>query len=193
METCKVKFSNFFLFLLIFFFFHTQTFASSFQEILKTKVSIIDLVIFRLESFVVKNKQRMFVQDPFKILYQEIGITVKYVDEAKIHISVLGIMDKVRYKTTKRYTPNIKDCNVIRNKIFYNKYGYSPIRRKKTLDLDEDYMKGILKESVFNLNSLDEKQVDFLIDTTYIEILVSHPLPKNNISCIGKLTAFELE
>ena len=193
METCKVKFSNFFLFLLIFFFFHTQTFASSFQEILKTKVSIIDLVIFRLESFVVKNKQRMFVQDPFKILYQEIGITVKYVDEAKIHISVLGVMDKVRYKAKKRYTPNIKDCNVIRNKIFYNKYGYSPIRRKKTLDLDEDYMKGILKESVFNLNSLDEKQVDFLIDNTYIEILVSHPLPKNNISCIGKLTAFELE
>ena len=135
----------------------------------------------------------MFVQDPFKILYQEIGINVKYVDKEKIHISILGVMDKARYTKTKRYTPNIKDCNVIRNKIFYNKYGYSPIRRKKTLDLDEHYMKKFLEENVFNLNSLNQKQIDFLIDNTYIEILVSHPLPKYNISCIGKLTAFKLE
>tara|TARA_B100000029_G_scaffold328548_1_gene320877 strand:- start:34 stop:615 length:582 start_codon:yes stop_codon:yes gene_type:complete len=193
METCKTKFSNFFLFLIILIFFQTQAFASNFEKIEKSKVSIIDLVIFKIETFMIKNKQRMFVQDPFKILYQEIGINVKYVAKDKIHISVLGIMDKIRYKKTKKYKPNIKDCNVIRNKIFYNKYGYSPIRRTKTLELDENYMKEILKEYVFNLNSLDENQIDFLIDNTYIEILISHPLPKYNISCIGRLTAFELE
>ncbi len=135
----------------------------------------------------------MFVQDPFKILYQEIGINVKYVDKEKIHISVLGVMDKMRYTKTKRYTPNIKDCNIIRNKIFYNMYGYSPIRRKKTLELDTDYMTEILKENVLNLNSLDEKKIDFLIDNTYIEILISHPLPRYNVSCVGKLTDFELQ
>ena len=193
METCKIKFSNFFLFLTVFIFFQTQTFASSFEKIEKSKVSILDLVIFKIETFMIKNKQRMFVQDPFKILYQEIGINVKYVPKEKIHISVLGVMDKIRYKKTKKYKPNIKDCNVIRNKIFYNKYGYSPIRRTKTLELDENYMKEILKEYVFNLNSLDENQIDFLIDNTYIEILISHPLPKYNVSCIGRLTAFELE
>ena len=192
MEICKIKFSNFFLFLIILIFFQTQTCASSFKEITKSKVSIIDLVIFKIETFMIKNKQRMFVQDPFKILYQEIGLNVQYINGEKIHISVLGVMDKVRYKK-KRYTPNIKDCNVMRNKIFYNKYGYSPIRRKKTLDLDEHYMKKFLEENVFNLNSLNQKQIDFLIDNTYIEILVSHPLPKYNISCIGKLTAFKLE
>ncbi len=192
MEICKIKFSNFFLFLLILIFFQTQTCASSFEEIQKSKVSIIDLVIFKIETFVIKNKQRMFVQDPFKILYQEIGLNVQYIDGEKIHISVLGVMDKARYKK-KRYTPNIKDCNVMRNKIFYNKYGYSPIRRQKTLDLDENYMKKFLAENVFNLNSLDQKKIDFLIDNTYIEILVSHPLPKYNVSCMGKLTAFELE
>ena len=192
MEICKIKFSNFFLFLIILIFFQTQTCASSFKEITKSKVSIIDLVIFKIETFMIKNKQRMFVQDPFKILYQEIGLNVQYINGQKIHISVLGVMDKVRYKK-KRYTPNIKDCNVMRNKIFYNKYGYSPIRRKKTLDLDEHYMKKFLEENVFNLNSLNQKQIDFLIDNTYIEILVSHPLPKYNISCIGKLTAFKLE
>ena len=193
MEICKIKFSNFFLFLLILIFFQTQTCASSFKEITKSKVSIIDLVIFKIETFMIKNKQRMFVQDPFKILYEEIGINVKYVEEEKIHISIMGIMNKARYKKVKKYKPNIKDCNVMRNKIFYNKYGYSPIRRKKTLELDENYMKIILKEHVFNLNSLDEKKVEFLIDNSYIEILIAHPLPKNNISCIGKLTAFELE
>ncbi len=193
METCKTKFSNFFLFLIILIFFQTQAFASNFEKIEKSKVSIIDLVIFKIETFMIKNKQRMFVQDPFKILYQEIGINVKYVAKEKIHISVLGVMDKIRYKKTKKYKPNIKDCNVLRNKIFYNKYGYSPIRRKKTLELDENYMKEILKEYVFNLNSLDEKQIDFIIDNTYIEILISHPLPKYNISCIGRITAFELE
>ena len=192
MEICKIKFSNFFLFLIILIFFQTQTCASSFKEITKSKVSVIDLVIFKIETFMIKNKQRMFVQDPFKILYQEIGLNVQYINGEKIHISVLGVMDKVRYKK-KRYTPNIKDCNVMRNKMFYNKYGYSPIRRKKTLDLDEHYMKKFLEENVFNLNSLNQKQIDFLIDNTYIEILVSHPLPKYNISCIGKLTAFELE
>ena len=193
METCKIKFSNFFLFLIIFIFFQTQTFASSFEKIEKSKVSILDLVIFKIETFMIKNKQRMFVQDPFKILYEEIGINVQYIDGEKIHISVLGVMDKIRYKKTKKYKPNIKDCNVLRNKIFYNKYGYSPIRRKKTLELDEHYMKEILIEYVFNLNSLEEKQMDFLIDNTYIEILISHPLPKYNVSCIGRLTAFELE
>ena len=193
MEICKIKFSNFFLFLLILIFFQTQTRASSFEEIEKSKVSIIDLVIFKIETFMIKNKQRMFVQDPFKILYEEIGINVKYVEEEKIHISVLGIMNKSRYKKVKKYKPNIKDCNVMRNKIFYNKYGYSPIRRKKTLDLDENYMKKFLAENVFNLNSLDKKKIDFLIDNTYIEILIAHPLPKYNISCIGKLTDFELK
>ena len=193
MEICKIKFSNFFLFLLILIFFQTQTCASSFKEIENSKISIIDLVIFKIETFMIKNKQRMFVQDPFKILYEEIGINVNYVDNEKIHISVLGVMNKVRYKKTKKYKPNIKDCNVVRNKIFYNKYGYSPIRRKKTLDLDENYMKKFLAENVFNLNSLDKKKIDFLIDNTHIEILIVHPLPKYNISCIGKLTAFELE
>ena len=192
METCKIKFNNFFLFLLILIFFHTQAFALSFEEIEKSKVSIIDLVIFRLESFMIKNKQRMFVHDPFKILYQDIGINVQYIEGEKIHISVLGVMDKVRYKKTKKYIPNIKDCNVIRNKIFYNQYGYSPIRRKKTLELDENYMREILKKYVFNLSSLDEKKVDFLIDNSYIEILISHPLPKYNISCVGRLVDFEL-
>ena len=192
MEICKIKISNFFLFLIILIFFQTQICASSFKEITKSKVSIIDLVIFKIETFMIKNKQRMFVHDPFKILYQEIGLNVQYIDGEKIHISVLGVMDKARYKK-KRYTPNIKDCNVMRNKIFYNKYGYSPIRRKKILDLDENYMKKFLEENVFNLNSLDQKKIDFLIDNTYIEILVSHPLPKYNDSCMGKLTAFELE
>ncbi len=154
METCKIKFSNFFLFLTIFIFFQTQTFASSFEKIEKSKVSILDLVIFKIETFMIKNKQRMFVQDPFKILYEEIGINVQYIDGEKIHISVLGVMDKIRYKKTKKYKPNIKDCNVLRNKIFYNKYGYSQIRRKKTLELDEHYMKEILKEYFFILNSL---------------------------------------
>jgi len=192
MEICKIKFSNFFLFLLILIFFQTQTRASSFEEIEKSKVSIIDLVIFKIETFMIKNKQRMFVQDPFKILYNEIGINVQYIDGEKIHISILGVMDKVRYKN-KRYIPNIKDCNVMRNKIFYNKYGYSPIRRKKTLYLDEHYMKKFLVKNVFNLNSLDKKKIDFLVDNTYIEILIAHPLPKYNISCIGKLTDFELK
>ena len=193
METCKIKFSNFFLFLIILIFFQTQTLASSFEAIEKSKVSIIDLVIFKIETFMIKNKQRMFVTDPFKILYEEIGINVKYVDKEKIHISVLGVMDKTRYKKTKKYTPNIKDCNVVRNKIFYNKYGYSPIRRKKTLELDENYMKNFLKEHLFNLNTLSEKEIEFLIDSSYIEILIVHPFSKYNISCIGKLIDFELE
>jgi len=192
MEICKIKFINFFLFLIILIFFQTQTCASSFEKIEKLKVSIIDLVIFKIETFMIKNKQRLFVQDPFKILYEEIGLNAQYLDGEKIHISVLGVMDKARYKK-KRYTPNIKDCNVIRNKIFYNKYGYSPIRRKKTLDLDEHYMKKFLKENVFNLNTLGKKEIDFLIDNTYIEILIAHPLSRYNISCIGKLADFELE
>ncbi len=81
----------------------------------------------------------------------------------------------------------------MRNKIFYNKYGYSPIRRKKTLELDENYMKKFLKEHLFNLNTLSEKEIEFLIDSSYIEILIVHPFSKYNISCIGKLIDFELE
>ena len=73
----------------------------------------------------------------FGVKYQEIKYNVKINKENKIELSIQGIMDKKRY-TSKRYHPKLSDCNVIRNKLFVNKYGYSFLRQSLNNVVNEE-------------------------------------------------------
>ena len=100
-------------------------------------------------------------------------------------------MDRYRYKK-KKYFPKLVDCNIIRNRIFYNKIGYTGFTRKKNYSLSEEGMREILKIAIYNLENFDETTKDFLIEKTQIQVKVIHPIKIKNVSCSGNLTDIEL-
>ena len=53
-------------------------------------------------------------------------------------------------------------------------------------------MREILKNSIYNLQSLDDELKDFLIDKTKISIEIIHPIQSKNRLCSGKIIDFEL-
>ena len=190
MEICKFNNVRNFLFL-IFIFFHTSSSATSFDDIEKLKISNIDIIVLKFENYLLDKKSRLFVNDPFMMVYAKINFNAKYTSNEKIQISIIGTLNKARYKKIK-YSPNKKDCNMIRNKIFYNKYGYNILTRKKNNYPDENSMKEILIGNIYDISTLNEKEKNFLIDNSYIKILIVHPNESKNVSCIGKIADFEL-
>ena len=92
----------------------------------------------------------------------------------------------------KKYFPKLVDCNIIRNKIFYNKLGYSGFLRKKNYSLSEVDMRETLKRIIYNLENFDEATKDFLIEKTIIKVEVIHPRKVRSISCSGNIADIEL-
>ena len=125
------------------------------------------------------------------MVYERFNFNTKYISNEKIHISIIAILNQQRYKKIK-YAPTMKDCNMVRNKIFYNKYGYNILTRRKNNYPDENSMKEILIENIYNISILNEEEKNFLIDNSYIKILIVHPNESKNVSCIGKIADFEL-
>ena len=50
-----------------------------------------------------------------------------------------------------------------------------------------------VEDNFFNLTNLDDESKDFLIDKTFIEILIIHPQQSKNSSCSGKISDLELK
>ena len=84
------------------------------------------------------------------------------------------------------------DCNIVRNRIFFNKLGYTGFLRKKNYSLSEVDMRETLKRAIYNLENFDETTKDFLIEKTNIKVEVIHPRKVRNKSCSGKITDIEL-
>ena len=100
-------------------------------------------------------------------------------------------MDQNRYKL-KKYSPKKVDCNIIRNRIFYDKVGYSAFKRKLNYTLSEAEMVEILKAKIYNLENFDEELKSFLVNKTKIMITIKNPIRKQTISCSGNLSDLEL-
>ena len=100
-------------------------------------------------------------------------------------------MNQLRYKQ-KKYYPKLVDCNIVRNKIFYNKSGYTFFKRKINYTLNEDMMREILKKAIYNLENLDDELKKFLIDKTKIKVKIIHPNRNRNYSCSGNIADLEL-
>ena len=73
-----------------------------------------------------------------------------------------------------------------------NKNGYSMFTNKKNYSVSEELLFNQIKKNVYNLNYMDEKNIEQSIKTTNIKINIYHPLRKFNISCSGKITQLEL-
>ena len=84
-------------------------------------------------------------------------------------------MNKKRYKS-KKYYQKIRDCNEIRNKIFMNKSGYSFFKKTYNNLVNEDTLSLAVKNNILNISSLDSKLTEELLENTFINIEIIHPI-----------------
>ena len=128
---------------IILLIFSNECFASSILDNLKNtkKTSYLDFILLKIENRLIQRHGLLGAQFvAMRVQYQNIGSQVDYFEkESKIVISVLGVMDKERYKQ-KYYKPKISDCNILRNILLYGKYGYSVIFQKRNKYLTNEDM-----------------------------------------------------
>ncbi len=182
-------------FCLIFFIFFAKINYLKAQEInLDNKyIPLKDFIILKYDLFLKDNLSGVFEGGGmFGVLYQELKYDVKINEENLIQLSIHGIMDKKRY-SNKKYYPKLSDCNVIRNKVFINKYGYSFLKQSLNYSVNEDNLTEVIKDKILNISSLDESLKNRIIENTVIKIEVIHPKDDKNISCSGKLISAELK
>ena len=185
MGICKKKF----FFLIVFLFFNNNLFADTFDELKNIrKTSYLDFIILKIEQKLIQRHGFLRAQAmPLRIQYQNIGSQVDFVEkDSKIVINIIGTMDKRRY-SKKKYTPKVSDCNVLRNLLFYKKYGYN-IFQKKNLSLTDDYMQNSFKSSFLNNLSLSDKEQDFIVRNIKLKINIIDPVRGNDLFCSGLLT-----
>ena len=127
-----------------------------------------------------------------RVQYSNIGIGVDFDNKReKISIKIYAVMDKNRY-SKKKYKQKLSDCNQVRNLIFYKRQGYKFFTQKRDPALSQSAMEDIFKEVFFNNLSFDEKEIEFLLDNMFVDVTILHPVKKKELSCSGKVNAYEL-
>jgi len=195
MGICKKNFLD--VILIFFFIFSFSNFSSAnqnFEQIENKKVSFLDFFIMKFESTMNKRAQILRKQlFATRVQYSNIGIGVS-LDKKKeeIFINIYAIMDRNRYQK-KKYIQKLSDCNQVRNLIFYQKHGYKFFTQKRDPSLSQDLMNDIFKEVFFNNLSLNEKEIQFLTDRSFVKVTILHPIKKSELSCSGKVNDYELQ
>ena len=188
MEICKkIFFSSIFLI----FFFIPNTKANNLNNINPT---IKDLILMKYEIFFLKNQSRVTSSKRAGLMvrYQSINYDVNIDSENNTIIKINAIMDKNRYLKKKIYKPKITDCNIIRNKIVANKFGYNPFTLKPNYSITEEILLENIKNNIFNFQNLNEDQIETLINKSTIKINIIHPISKFNKSCSGNFSDAQL-
>ena len=128
-----------------------------------------------------------------RVQYSNVGTQVDFDDkENKIFIKIHAIMDKNRY-SKKKYEQKLRDCNQVRNLIFYRKHGYTFFRQKRDPRLSQHIMEETFKEVFFNNLSFSEKEIEFLMDKMFVNVTIINPVNKTEQFCAGKVNDYELE
>ena len=164
------------------------------NNIKSTKIDVLDFLVLKYDIFFEKIKPRVLqnTKKGFMVHYQLVDQEIFVNKNDQIEIIISAYMNKTRYKNVKKYIPKLTDCNVIRNRMITNKNGYSMFTNKKNYSVSEELLFNQIKKNVYNLNYIDEKNIEQSIKTTNIKINIYHPLSKFNISCSGKITQLEL-
>ena len=195
MATCKNFFFNIILSLFLIFIFTNFSYGGqTFKKLETKKVSYLDFFLLKFENTITKRAQilrrQMFAT---RVQYSNIGIQIDFDDkEEQIFINIYAIMDKYRY-TKKRYEQKLSDCNQVRNLIFYQRHGYKFFTQKRDPSLSEGVMKDIFKEVFFKNINFNEEEINFLLNKTFVNVTILHPVMKKELSCYGKVNEYELK
>ena len=169
---------------------HTEL---NFKSLETKQVSYLDFFLLKFENTL--NKRSLILRKQLlatRVQYSNIGIGVDFDNKReKISIKIYAVMDKNRY-SKKKYVQKLSDCNQVRNLIFYKRQGYKFFTQKRDPALSQSVMEDIFKEVFFNNLSFDEKEIEFLIDNMFVDVTILHPVKKKELSCSGKVNAYEL-
>ena len=169
---------------------HTEL---NFKSLETKQVSYLDFFLLKFENTL--NKRSLILRKQLlatRIQYSNIGIGVDFDNKReKISIKIYAVMDKNRY-SKKKYKQKLSDCNQVRNLIFYKRQGYKFFTQKRDPALSQSIMEDIFKEVFFNNLSFDEKEIEFLLDNMFVDVTILHPVKKKELSCSGKVNAYEL-
>ena len=193
MEICKKKI--FFILFLIFFILTGTTFSQiDFKKLGDKKVSYLDFFLLKYENQLIRRTQVLRSQIfASRVQYSNAAVKVNFDKKRyKIETKIYVVMDRNRYKK-KKYSPKLRDCNQVRNLIFYNKHGYKFFTQKRDPVFSEDVMIDIFKENFFYNTDFDDAETEFLLDKMFVEVTIFHPIQKTELYCSGKINDYELK
>ena len=181
-------------------YFFLIIFLSSFKNTLSNEIDLKgkfiplkDFILLKYDLFINNNLSNLISGGGIThVAYQSIQYDVLLDKKNNIKININAIMNKKRYKS-KKYYPKIRDCNEIRNKIFMNKSGYSFFKKTYNNLVNEDTLSLAVKNNILNISSLDSKLTEELLENTFINIEIIHPISDKNLSCSGKLISSKLK
>ena len=101
-------------------------------------------------------------------------------------------MDKHRY-SKKRYKQKLRDCNQVRNLIFYQKTGYKFFTQKRDSAFSQGIMEDVFKGVFLNNISFNEEEINFLLNKMFVDVTIFHPIRKTELTCSGKVNEYELK
>tara|TARA_B100001093_G_scaffold248842_1_gene238251 strand:+ start:738 stop:1298 length:561 start_codon:yes stop_codon:yes gene_type:complete len=130
--------------------------------------------------------------DNFRVRLDKIKMNFAFDEETQLFIiDLYARADQIRY-SQKKIKIKKKDCNIIRNKIFVNKYGYGMLFSKKPTNyFTKNY---ITNNAIFLLKntSLNDEEKKEIITKSIINIELDHPNANQNIKCKGALNQVPL-
>ena len=195
MAICKKKILNIILSLFSILIFTNFSYGSqTFKQLENKKVSYLDFFLLKFENTLSKRAQVLRRQLlATRVQYSDVGTQVNLDNKKEeIIVNIYAIMDKNRY-SKKRYEQKLSDCNQVRNLIFYQKHGYKFFTQKRDPALSQGIMEDIFKEVFFNNISFNEKEINFLLDKMFVNVIILHPIKKKELSCYGKVNDYELK
>ena len=130
--------------------------------------------------------------DNFRVRLDKMQMNFTFDEETQLFIIDLYARANQNRYSQKKIKINKRDCNIIRNKIFVNKYGYGMLfTSKPTNYFTKSY---ITNNALFLLKntSLNDEEKKEIIKKSIINIELDHPIGNQNIKCKGALNQVPL-
>ena len=165
----------------------------TFDNLKNKKVSYLDFFLLKFENTLAKRSQILRRQlFATRVQYSNIRIQVDFDNKMeKISINIYTVMDRARYRK-KNYNQKLRDCNQVRNLIFYQRHGYKFFTQKRDPTFSQGVMEDIFKEVFFRNLSFNEEEMKFLLNKMFVNVTILHPIKKRELSCSGKVNDYEL-
>ena len=191
MNQIKIKIK----FLILFIILANINYANaSFENLKEKKVSYLDFFLLKTENNLYKRAQVLRTQViATRVQYSYINTKIEYnKDKKRIDILIYTVMDKKRY-SKKKYTQKLRDCNQVRNLIFYGRTGYTFFKQKREPTFSEGIMAEIFKEVFFSNFDFTEDEIEFILKNMFVEVTIFHPINKKELTCSGNVNSSELK
>ena len=166
----------------------------NFKSFKNKQVPYLDFFLLKFENTLARRSQILRRQlFATRVQYSNIGIQVDFDNKReKISVNIYAIMDRNRY-SKKKYEQKLRDCNQVRNLIFYQRHGYKFFTQKRDPTFSQGVMEDIFKEVFFKNHSFNEEEMKFLLNKMFVNVTILHPIKKRELSCSGKVNDYELD